>query len=130
MQIKLSPASLAEQLAASVSGDVITVNGQALDFFPLQEGDTLPTGAVGNQWIQGEVRRIDGEICLTLVLPHGQNAPHETRFPAAFDVPMTVVDGEVPLPPYDAPEPEPEPAMPEWETGQMPDAFIALGAEA
>lgn len=128
MKIKLSPVSQDEQLTASVSGDVVIVNGSVLDFTPLQEGDTLPNGAVGNRWIQGSVQRINGEIHITLVLPHGQNAPHETRYPAAFSEPITVLDGEVPLPPYDAPEPEQEP-QPEWEPGPMPDAFIAGGAE-
>ena len=98
MKIKLSPARMDEQLTARVSGDTITVNGAILDFTPLLEGESLPAGAISNQWIQGEVLRINGEIHLTLVLPHGADAPYETRFPAAFEIPITVLEGEVPLP--------------------------------
>lgn len=102
MKIKLSPVRLDEQLTASVSGDIIILNGEALDFSPLEDGESLPAAAISHRWIGGEVSRIDGEISITLVLPHGANAPNETRYPAAFHLPMTVTDGDVPLPPYDA----------------------------
>lgn len=102
MKIKLSPVCMLEQLKASVSGDVIVVNGVSLDFSPLQEGEALPLTAVDSKWIAGDVQRIGGEIHLTLILPHGINAPESTRFPEAYDTPMTIVDSAVPLPPYDA----------------------------
>lgn len=100
MKIKLSPARMDEQLVATVSGDSITVNGTRINFGPLLNGETIPNEAISNKWIAGDVHRIDGEIHLTLVLPHGATAPQETRFPAAYDVPMTVSSGAVPLPPY------------------------------
>lgn len=103
MKIYLSPVRMDIQLVASVAGDTITVNGTVLDFTPLLEGETLPSTAILNDWIVGDVHRIDGEVVLTLRLPHGANAPEETRFHAAFAVPMTVLSGEVPLPPYNAP---------------------------
>lgn len=105
MKIYLSPKGIPDRLEASVSGDVVIVNGVSLDFSPLKEGAVLPASAIDNPWVAGDVRRENGEICLTLVLPHGPTAPIETRFPAAFDVPMTVVAGPVPLPPYET-EPE------------------------
>lgn len=105
MKIKLSPVRMDEQMNANLIGDTITINGLEFDFSPLKEGDVLPTGSVNCSWILGEITRSSGEVCLTLVVPHGANAPHETRFPAAFDVPMTVVAGNVHLPPYEA-EPE------------------------
>lgn len=108
MKIKLSPIRMDEQLTASVDGDKISINGEVFDFTPLQEGAIIPADAVQSDWIVGDVCLILGEIHLTLRLPHGMNAPHETRFPAAYYEPMTVVDGPVPLPPYDA-EPEAEP---------------------
>ncbi len=104
MKIYLSPVRMDTTLIASVSGDTITVNGATLDFTPLLEGETLPAAAVENEWILGDAHRISGEIHLTLRLPHGANAPFETRFPDAYTVPITVVSGDVPLPPYDAPE--------------------------
>ena len=104
MKIRLSPVLMNEELSASVSGDVITLNGVSLDFSPLPEGGRLPAAAILNQWVLGDVERVGGEICLTLILPHGSRAPFETRFPAAYDVPMTVGDGPVPLPIYNEPE--------------------------
>ena len=101
MYIKLSPKRCDTQLVASVEGNVITVNGVRLDFSPLQEGETLPYTAINNQWVTGDVERIDGDIHITLFLPHGCNAPESTRFPAALEAPMYVASGEVPLPEYD-----------------------------
>lgn len=105
MKIKLSPINHETRLDAAVSGDALILNGIELDFSPLGEGDVLPAAAIDSPWIASDVTRTSGEICLTLSLPHGANAPRETLFPAAFDVPMTVTGGAVPLPPYDT-EPE------------------------
>lgn len=107
MKIKLSPINICEQLVAYVVGDTITLNGASFDLSPLLGGETLPSDAIGKPWITGDVQRIDGEIHLTLLLPHGYNAPQETRFPAAQNEPMTVTDGPVPLPPYELNEEEP-----------------------
>ena len=99
MKIKLSPVrSDSQPLVASVAGDVITVNDTEYDLSPLAIGEELPapepfTGSI--------VRDDHGVIHLTLMLPHGVNAPHETRFPAAFSEPMDIADGEIPVPPYD-----------------------------
>ena len=117
MKINLTPVCMDERVQAEVSGDAIIINGVALDFSPLPEGGVLPREAISSLWIASDVLRVDGEINLTLLLPHGANAPHETRFPLAYSDPMTVVGGLVPLPPYDAPPaddvqlPEPEPEV-------------------
>ena len=102
MKISLTPVRMDETLTARVMGDVLTVNGLLLDFSTLEEGAVLPPGAVDSDWIRGEVVRVDGEIHLMLALPHGANAPQETRVPAARNTPITIVDGLVPLPPHDA----------------------------
>jgi len=102
MKIKLYPVRMDEQLAASVSGDTIILNGAVLDFSTLQEGDMLPSTAINNKWIAGDIARKNGVVHLSLILPHGTNAPLETRFPAAFTEPLNVDNGEVSLPPYDA----------------------------
>ena len=99
MKIKLSPQGRATPLVAKVVGDVIILNGESYDFSPLQEGETLPADATGCDWFASSIERIDGVIHLTIVLPHGNNAPHETRFPEYFDKYMEA-DGEVVLPPY------------------------------
>lgn len=102
MKIKLSPVRSDLQIeAAQVVGDEITINGESLDFSPLKDGETLPADAIQHPFITGDVSRIDGEIHLTLVLPHGPNAPHSTRFPEYFDKYMTVTEGAVDIPAYD-----------------------------
>lgn len=109
MHITLSPVRLNETLAASLTGDVLTLNGIAFDFSPLPDGATLPAEAVASDWITGPVSRIDGELHLTLRLPHGPNPSLAVAFPE----PVTVTqDGPILLP-FDPP-PEPEP-MPELE---------------
>ena len=101
MKIKLSPMRLDETLTASLTGDVLTLNGETFDFTQLPEGATLPAEAIDSDWIVGPVSRIDGELHLTLRLPHGPNPSQAVAFPA----PLTVLgDGPIPLP-FDS-EPE------------------------
>lgn len=69
MRIKLSPQYRTEGLAVARSGDVLTINGVDYDFGPLPNGATLPPGAVGCEFIVGQVDRIEGEVHLTLILP-------------------------------------------------------------
>jgi hypothetical protein len=101
MILPLSPVRMGETLEASIAGDVLTLNEVALDFLPLPAGATLPRAAIDNPWIAGDVTRaMDGTLTVPLILPHGANAPEETRFPA----PITINSGDVPLPPYDTKE--------------------------
>jgi len=103
MQLTFSPMRREEQLTLSRVGDVLTINGEAFDFSGVPAGATLPRDAIACDWIAGDVER-DGTGALTvpLILPHGANAPEETRFP----IPITVTaDGAIALPPYDK-EPE------------------------
>lgn len=97
MEINFSPVRLDETLAVHRRGDVLYINGEACDLTPLLEGATLPASAIDSKWLAGQVDRVEGELHLTLVLPHGPNAPHSTRFPE----PITVTeDGPVALPIY------------------------------
>lgn len=103
--INLSPVRLDVELSASVSGKVVTLNGEAFDFGFMQDGDMLPADAIDTDFITNSVKCADGAIHLTLNLPHGANAPHETRFPE----PITVTtSGPVNLPPFDVEGTEPE----------------------
>lgn len=104
MQITLSPVRMDETLAASMVGDVLLLNGQAFDFTQLPEGATLPAEAISSHWIVGPVKRIDGEIHLTLILPHGPNPSPAVAFPEPIRVTKA---GAVKLP-FDAPQPAEE----------------------
>lgn len=94
---KLSPARAAP-IQYVVDQDTLFVDGIEFAFGPLLEGATLPREAVGaNGWLLSDVTRVSGVIHMTILLPHGPNAPDLTRFPE----PMTVsTDGPVTLPAY------------------------------
>ena len=95
MHISFSPMRRDDTLEVSKTGDVLTINGATYDFSPLPDGGMLPREAVDCEWLASDVERIDGEIHLTLILPHGPNPPPE----AAFPDPITVsTDGPITLP--------------------------------
>lgn len=99
MIINLSPIRIDESLSVERQGDVLYINGEACDLGSLQDGATLPASAISSKWFVGQVDRIDGELTLTLILPHGPNAPESTRFPQPL---IVTEDGLVALPAYDA----------------------------
>lgn len=97
MKITFSPMRRDDTLTLSKSGDTLTVNGEAFDFSDLPDGARLPCEEVGCDWLASDVERVEGVLRLTLVLPHGPQAPQERLFPA----PLTLTeDGPVALPPY------------------------------
>jgi hypothetical protein len=95
MLINLSPQRREDILTISKSGDILTINGVPYDFSQLPEGATLPREAIDCEWIVSDVSRINGEIELTILLPHGANASHEARFPEPI---IKNDDGQVVLP--------------------------------
>lgn len=103
MRIILSPQRRDDTLTLERNGDALTINGEVFDFAGLAEGDLLPREAVGTPWLASDVKRVDGHITLTLLLPHGPNAPHETRYPTDIIDPP---DGPVALPAWTQEEPE------------------------
>jgi len=79
------------------SGDRLRINGELFNFDPLEDGATIPAGTVPCEWITGPVERIDGEVCLSLILPHRPNPSEAVAFPQ----PITVeADGPIAVP-YD-----------------------------
>ncbi|MFM5873906.1 hypothetical protein ACET5X_00630 [Aeromonas veronii] len=105
MKIRLSPVRIdAPALQAHVKNkDAITVNGVDYDFSPLKSGDSLPITAFGKHhpFASDIVRDEFDELHFTLMMPHGNNAPYETRFPAAYETPIEIDFGDVPVPQYD-----------------------------
>ncbi len=102
MKIILSPTRSDEQLEASVSGDVLTLNGVEFDFSELGLGESISSADLGTSWIvEDVVRELDGEVVVILRMPHGAEAPEITRFPDS----VTVMSGDVPLPPYEEVQP-------------------------
>lgn len=103
MHLTLSPVRMETVLTASRAGDVLTLNGQAYDFSDLAEGDSLLRPDC--PYLMGPVTRLDGVLCMTLMLPHGARPPQETLFPASI---LMAADGPIPLPPFEAPESDPD----------------------
>ena len=97
MVIKLSPVRSDVSLSVSKSGDTLEVNGVALDFSRLADGATLPAEAIGCEFVIAPVERINGDLVLTLMLPHVADAPQAARFP----VDLYPADGQVQLPGLD-----------------------------
>ncbi|MDO8882906.1 hypothetical protein [Pseudotabrizicola sp.] len=101
MKLTLSPVRMDVPLTASVVGDVLTLNGEDFDFSPLPEGAVLPRDAVDCEWLASDVTRHAGRLEMTLILPHGANAPSDTLFPTPLDV---EADGVLELPLYEIEE--------------------------
>jgi len=95
MTINLSPQRRDDTLSVTKSGDVLTINGTAYDFTQVPDGGLLPRDAVECPWLASNVERVNGELVLTLLLPHGANASEARRFHAPL---IDVPDGEVEFP--------------------------------
>lgn len=101
MIISFSPQRRDDALTLEkASGDRIRINGALFNFNPLSEGDTIPAGTIPCDWIVGPVERIDGEVRLTLILPHGPNPSQAVAFPA----PITPTEDGPVTTPHDAAE--------------------------
>lgn len=99
MIINLSPQRRDDALVVSKTGDILTINGERYDFSTLPDGATLPRGTVPCAFLDGDVERIDGQLVLTLLLPHGPNPPPHVAFPDPIIDPP---DGEIILPTSEA----------------------------
>ncbi|WP_188636952.1 hypothetical protein [Halopseudomonas pertucinogena] len=95
MIIEFSPARSDERLTLTAHEDVVNINGEVFDFSSLPEGATLPREAIGSGWFSGPVERINGELHMTLRLPHGPNPPKHVAFPEPL---IVTEDGPVTLP--------------------------------
>jgi hypothetical protein len=95
MHITLSPQRRDDTLTVVKTGEVLTINGDEIDFSVIPDGATLPAEASPHPFVVGPVERIDGVLRLTLLLPHGPNASQSVRFPAPLIDPP---DGPLELP--------------------------------
>lgn len=98
MQLSFSPIRQDATLRLERQGDCLILNGERLDLSAIPDGATLPRDAVPCLWLASDVERVAGTLHLTLLLPHGADAPQETLFPAAMSL---TDDGPVALPPYE-----------------------------
>ena len=83
MKINFNPQRSDADLIVSVSGDIVVINGDAFDFSAIPDGATLTSSAVSGSNFSGDISRINGEIELSVILPHKENAPTSITFPAS-----------------------------------------------
>lgn len=84
MQITFSPQVRLDTLTLSVSGNILTINGEPVDL-SVYDPEANPC-----EWIIGEA----SADAVTVILPIGPDATEAARFPE----PVTVTDGAVTLP--------------------------------
>lgn len=99
MKIFLTPQRRDDTLEVVRSGSTLVLNGEAFDFSPMGEGDTLPATAIASDWFFNTVENVGGEIELTLIFPLPSNFSPEQAFPVPLvDVPDGPVIFPAPLP--------------------------------
>lgn len=105
MRISFTPKRSDAVLTVSKSGEKLTINGDEFDFTDMPDGATIPAREVPCAWIGDyPIERIDGSLCLTLILPIGPNPSQAVAFPVDLIDPP---DGLLDIP-FDPPPPEPE----------------------
>lgn len=95
MRISFSPQRRDDALEVTRRGDVLTINGEVFDFSDIPDGETSSFNHASSSWIVGPVERIEGELHLTLLLPHGAQPSEAVAFPSALVDPA---DGNLPIP--------------------------------
>ncbi|EPX84479.1 hypothetical protein ruthe_02159 [Rubellimicrobium thermophilum DSM 16684] len=106
MIITLVPVRMDSTLTLIREGETLIINGERVDLSAAAEGAPLDLSqrdeagdvVVPHPWIIGPVERRVGRLHLSLLLPHGADAPEAVRFPAPLAV---EADGPVPLPGQD-----------------------------
>ena len=87
MYIHYSPVRSDSPIESSRSGDVMTLGGMRVDLSMVTALSEVDASRYNCPWIVGKVSRsATGELSITLVAPHGPNAPEETRFPSSVRV--------------------------------------------
>lgn len=95
MTLHFSPIRSDMPLHLTVEGTALIVNGARFDFSALVPGGSLPRESLAANWLASDVQCDAEGITLTVVLPHGPEAPSSALFPS----PVVVTrDGPVPLP--------------------------------
>lgn len=96
MIINYSPQLRSDSLTLVKQGDALTINSVEIDFSPLESGTKLPSEVCQgySPFLISAQRNEDGELELTLLLPHSANATQAALFPQ----PVTPPDGPVEMP--------------------------------
>lgn len=93
MRISFSPQAAFATMRVSRAGQVLTINGDSIDFSALPDGAEIENGGDLHPSIAGKVERVDGELQLTLLLPYWK-AGHVDAPPPIINPP----DGSLAIP--------------------------------
>ncbi|MCF5708994.1 MULTISPECIES: hypothetical protein [Pseudomonas syringae group] len=95
MKILLVPQRREDSLTIFKDGQRVILNGETFDFSRMNDGDTLPYGAVSSHWFISDVQNVGGELEFSLLVPIPANYSQEQAFPKPL---LDVANGPVPLP--------------------------------
>ena len=95
VEITLTPMRLDTRLTLEKQGDTLIINGEGFDLSDIPDGAVLPRHAVICDWLASGIERTGDTVYLTLILPHGPNAPIETLYPQGITI---ALDGPITLP--------------------------------
>nr|WP_321463518.1 hypothetical protein [uncultured Cohaesibacter sp.] len=102
MKINLSPQRRDDALTLSLAGDVLTVNGKALDFSEIEAGETMALDELDCEWLASDIsRNEERELSLSLILPYGYIADPSSEAAQAvlYPEPIEVTEeGQITLP--------------------------------
>lgn len=92
-KITLSPQFSDAQLTLVKSGSILAINGIEYDFSPLSNGDEIPSDAITDENIIGNITKNNGIINITVRMPYSDaDAPESVRFPQPINL---IEDGEI-----------------------------------
>lgn len=81
-KITLSPQFSGSKLTLIKSGATLTINGETYDFSSLNDGDEVPSDAIDNPFIIGDINRIDDVVNMTIIMPYSDpNADENIAYP-------------------------------------------------
>lgn len=95
MKLAFSPQRRDDTVNLEKTGNRIRINGELMNFSGLNDGDIIRAEAVPHEFIVGDVKMIDGDLHLTVILPHGPNPEPWQAFPEPIEV---TEDGPIDVP--------------------------------
>lgn len=90
MRISFNPQYRDDGLILKRQGDKITINGVTLDFSNLPDGGIGESEEIPTEFLVGPVRRVNGEIQISIIRPYTDLASVDDAFPK----PIVLSDGQ------------------------------------
>ncbi len=104
-KITLSPQVSDGELVLVKNGDKLHINSDEFDFTTLPEGGIIRQATIGHPFIVSDVKRVAGDLILTVLFPIPGNATPEQCFPPLIEA---STDGPIAVPAGPDTEPEDE----------------------